>query len=441
MNLVGEEMWGWLKKDRTDVPLLEDPSFYQKMVEEMEVSLLFIDPEGRIVYANPRAKKFMGKEIIGRKVEEIVRGAEFVDPGDAEKVIESFRRRQKGEEVPPYKIQVIFKGGRRAWVSIEGKARWKGRRFEGTYIVARDVTPLVEQTRESEEKRMLVEAICNCTPDAIMISDKKGIISFFNRGAEEIFGYRAEEVIGTEVSQYFASADQAKEVKRALLDSPEGRIKNMIVKFRHKEGREVLLNLSAALLPSEGEDLKILVIGKDVTDDYRRAEEIRALKEFNEYVFNSLGEGLNVVDKDGIITQANLKMAQLIGLDSPQELIGREWRDLFAPESWKVMEEELRRLKRGERSRYEAFLITRDGEKVPVMVSGTPLMEGKEYRGSIAVFTDIRELKAKEEELEAKVAELEKWYRLTVDRELKMIELKNRIRELEEKLGMREEES
>jgi len=441
MNLVGEEMWGWLKKDRTDVPLLEDPSFYQKMVEEMEVSLLFIDPEGRIVYANPRAKKFMGKEIIGRKVEEIVRGAEFVDPGDAEKVIESFRRRQKGEEVPPYKIQVIFKGGRRAWVSIEGKARWRGRKFEGTYIVARDVTPLVEQTRESEEKRMLVEAICNCTPDAIMISDKKGIISFFNRGAEEIFGYRAEEVIGTEVSQYFASADQAKEVKRALLDSPEGRIKNMIVKFRHKEGREVLLSLSAALLPSEGEDLKILVIGKDVTDDYRRAEEIRALKEFNEYVFNSLGEGLNVVDKDGIITQANLKMAQLIGLDSPQELIGREWRDLFAPESWKVMEEELRRLKRGERSRYEAFLITRDGEKVPVMVSGTPLMEGEEYKGSIAVFTDIRELKAKEEELEAKVAELEKWYRLTVDRELKMIELKNRIRELEEQLGMREEET
>ncbi|RLA95774.1 MAG: hypothetical protein DRG32_06155, partial [Deltaproteobacteria bacterium] len=233
----------------------------------------------------------------------------------------------------------------------------------------------------------------------------------------------------------------AKEVKRALLDSPEGWVKNMIVKFRHKEGREVLLSLSAALLPSEGEDLKILVIGKDVTDDYKRAEEIKALKEFNEYVFNSLGEGLNVVDKDGIITQANLKMAQLIGLDSPQELIGKEVREFFAPESWKVMEEELRRLKGGERSRYEAFLITRKGEKVPVMVSGTPLMEGEEYKGSIAVFTDIRDLKAKEEELKAKVAELEKWYRLTVDRELKMIELKNRIRELEEKLGMREEET
>ncbi len=441
MNPAGLRMWDWLKKGRSDIPLTEDPSFYRRIVEEVEVSLLFIDPEGRIVYANPRAKKFMGKEIVGRTVEEVARRAEFVDPRDAEKVIESFRRRQRGEEVPPCRIQVAFKGGRRAWVDIEGKARWRGRRFEGTYIVARDVTPLVEQARGSEEKRMLVEAICDCTPDAIMISDKKGIISFFNRGAEEIFGYKAEEVIGTEVSQYFVSVDQAKEVKRALLDSPEGWVKNMIVKFRHKEGREVLLSLSAALLPSEGEDLKILVIGKDVTDDYKRAEEIKALKEFNEYVFNSLGEGLNVVDKDGIITQANLKMAQLIGLDSPQELIGKEVREFFAPESWKVMEEELRRLKRGKRSRYEAFLITTEGEKVPVMVSGTPLMEGEEYKGSIAVFTDIRELKAKEEELKAKVAELEKWYRLTVDRELKMIELKNRIRELEEKLGMREEET
>jgi len=94
-------MWDWLKKGRSDIPLTEDPSFYRRIVEEVEVSLLFIDPEGRIVYANPRAKKFMGKEIVGRTVEEVARRAEFVDPRDAEKVIESFRRRQRGEPLPP----------------------------------------------------------------------------------------------------------------------------------------------------------------------------------------------------------------------------------------------------------------------------------------------------------------------------------------------------
>jgi len=48
---------------------------------------------------------------------------------------------------------------------------------------------------------------------------------------------------------------------------------------------------------------------------------------------------------------------------------------------------------------------------------------------------DITDVIRVEEELRARIDELERWQRLTVDRELKMIELKKRIRELEEQLG------
>ena len=47
---------------------------------------------------------------------------------------------------------------------------------------------------------------------------------------------------------------------------------------------------------------------------------------------------------------------------------------------------------------------------------------------------DITERKKAEKALEEKVEELEKWYQLTVDREVKMTELKNRIQELESEL-------
>ncbi len=49
---------------------------------------------------------------------------------------------------------------------------------------------------------------------------------------------------------------------------------------------------------------------------------------------------------------------------------------------------------------------------------------------TIAYIKDITERKQYEEALKEKLEELEKWYKLTVDRELKMIELKNEIRAL-----------
>ena len=53
---------------------------------------------------------------------------------------------------------------------------------------------------------------------------------------------------------------------------------------------------------------------------------------------------------------------------------------------------------------------------------------------SIATINDITEIKRTENELKVRMNELERWHKLTVDRELKMIELKKRIRELETSL-------
>ena len=53
---------------------------------------------------------------------------------------------------------------------------------------------------------------------------------------------------------------------------------------------------------------------------------------------------------------------------------------------------------------------------------------------SIATLNDITKIKKAERELKARMDELERWHKLTVDRELKMVELKKRIKELETSL-------
>ncbi len=67
-----------------------------------------------------------------------------------------------------------------------------------------------------------------------------------------------------------------------------------------------------------------------------------------------------------------------------------------------------------------------------ITLSLSPLKDGEgKIAGTVGVSKDITEIKRINVEIKKKVKELEKWYNLTVDRELRMVELKKKIKELE----------
>lgn len=95
----------------------------------------------------------------------------------------------------------------------------------------------------------------------------------------------------------------------------------------------------------------------------------------------------------------------------------------------------------------EMVLVAKQKNKIPVTVSISVRQDREgEVIGHFIAITDITEPKKLQEELERKVEErtkdlqekieeLEKFYKLAVGRELKMVELKEKIRELEEELN------
>lgn len=91
----------------------------------------------------------------------------------------------------------------------------------------------------------------------------------------------------------------------------------------------------------------------------------------------------------------------------------------------------------------ELVLVNKKGKKIPVSVSASVRRDKTgDYIGYFLAFSDIAEIKTLQENLEKKVEErtkelqkrieeLEKFHKLTIGRELKMVELKKKIRELE----------
>ena len=81
------------------------------------------------------------------------------------------------------------------------------------------------------------------------------------------------------------------------------------------------------------------------------------------------------------------------------------------------------------------FWKKKNGEEIDVEILDAPLYRGGKIVGSTAVLRDITDKRKTEDELKRRNEELERLNKIMTGRELKMIELKNRVKELEKKLS------
>lgn len=138
---------------------------------------------------------------------------------------------------------------------------------------------------------------------------------------------------------------------------------------------------------------------EEVLERTRVEQELRTSENRYRLLVESMNEGLCVVDPGGAFTYANQRLAEIIGY-APGELEGRRPEEFLAEESLQVLAEQQSRRRRAERGVYQLTLVSKGGDRVPVLVSSTPLagVDGS-FEGSFAVVTDIGEIKRAEEDL------------------------------------------
>jgi PAS domain S-box-containing protein len=185
--------------------------------------------------------------------------------------------------------------------------------------------------------------------------------------------------------------------------------------------------------PFDADSLANTVAG--VVERQRLVVENRRLRSFNENIVQSLNEGVLIEDKNGIITFINPKTERILEYPG-DEIIGKPLDAFFAAESLDEIEGTTFNQAPQTENKYEAVLITKKGNNVPVIISTVPLFENGKYAGRLSALTDVSKIKSLEEELQKKVEELEHFNRLMVGRELRMVELKNMIKELEGELEL-----
>jgi PAS domain S-box-containing protein len=160
---------------------------------------------------------------------------------------------------------------------------------------------------------------------------------------------------------------------------------------------------------------------------------------FYEVILDSSIDGVVVVDRDFNVRYMNKTIEAWSGFKR-EEAIGRHCSEVAPDMNCDKICPPRSTFEDGASHTLENVISARDGSKIYQLVTSSPIYDknGGLY-ACIEIISDITDRKLAEHKLKDTIELLEKWQQLTTNREEKMIELKEEIKELKKKLGERKQ--
>jgi PAS domain S-box-containing protein len=250
---------------------------------------------------------------------------------------------------------------------------------------------------------------------AILATDRTGTIIVFNRGAENLLGYKAREVIGLQTPLIFHLPNEIEARAEALIAEFQEAMQGMDVFFLyaklgwheqlewtyvHKDGHTFPVTLSInPLRDTDGVLNGVLCIASDITDK-RRSEQ--ALKESERNYRLLLNNIPNIVFKsyvDGSIDFFDNKIEAMTGY-SKEDFLSRKlkWPDLILAEDREIAKSKFVKALKGDRQYIREYRIRKkDGDSLWIQASSQIVCDASGNIDFISgAFLDITERKAAE---------------------------------------------
>lgn len=310
----------------------------------------------------------------------------------------------------PFSIEyrLLHKDGSIRWVyekgqgifAADGQVLW----LDGVIFDITDRKRAEEALLESEERS---RSIVQSTSDAIILMDSEGNVAFWNNGAETIFGYTADEMVGQPVTRIIPERFREAHQRGVQRVAAAGRLTMQATMFElvglRKDGREFPLEFSLAAWTARSR-LFITGIIRDISERVKAEEALRASEGRYRRLIESLPAAVYTCDAQGYITLYNQAAVMLWGRE-PE--LGK---DLWCG-SWRIYQTDGTSLpldqcptavamREGRPIREVEIMIERpDGTRRHVLPRPDPVCNASGVViGSVNMLVDITERKQAEEE-------------------------------------------
>ena len=236
--------------------------------------------------------------------------------------------------------------------------------------LADDVAYGVSALRTREDRKRTEKALreraqlLDLTHDTIFVRDMSDVITFWNRGAEELYGWKSEQAVGKVSHQLTQTifAARLEEINAELFRT--GRWEGELIHTK-RDGTQVTVASRWALQRDEqGNPIAILETNNDITER-KRAEYLIW------HVFESSPDSISIVGRDYRYQRVNPVFARFWGMPA-ENIVGMQVTDLMGRENFERRVKNLDRCFAGEEVSFADWFATPHGRKYRA-ISYSPL--------------------------------------------------------------------
>ncbi|HOK01671.1 MAG TPA: PAS domain S-box protein [Spirochaetota bacterium] len=341
---------------------------YQSLFNSINDIVIIHDLEGMILEVNERACEYFGlkdEDLIGRSVLTLFNYQRITDIASNimsfssidRKIIETTIKNAEGEIVP-----------------VEVSSRLV--EYNNDYAIL-SLFKDVREKHDSTELKRLISLLIEDSDDAVVGLTLGGEIVSWNHSAERIFGYRADEIIGSLYSKLIPPHQH--DFFPYLLERIRHgeKIDHYETEGLSKNGEVLYLTLKIVpIRDSLGDIIGASIIERDVTQEQRAIEKIRKGKDFLKNLDEINPAFYVAINSSGNILSMNRAMLFSLGY-SLSEVVGKNYIDLLFSESDRQLQRQdfLKIVNKKKVVVVETTLLTRNGEEIMVEWHGKPVLK------------------------------------------------------------------
>ncbi|MCW2995154.1 MAG: hypothetical protein JWQ18_2649 [Conexibacter sp.] len=384
--------------------------FWQGTMDSLDAHVAVLDPKGDIVAVNQAWRRF--EEESGASNGTI--GENYLALGATDDADASGARARAGVfallegEGERFSMEYAARGtGGERWFALTA-TRFSGSGPVSVVVAHHDIT----ERRAMEEEALKQASLLDVIDVAVVATDGVGNVTHWNRGAEVLYGYTAEEATGRRTSELIITDDATAGLANVEELRSNGRWEGRVV-MRRKDGTIVPVDVrDKVVVDADDHAAGMIGVSIDITTTIAAEDSLRDARNHLAAVTDSMGEGLLVLDSAGRVTLMNQAAEQMLGW-TLAGLRGRVMHDLVhyrrpdgspqpAAASTILQTLELRATIRAE----DEIFMRRDGTELPTSYTAAPLVTTEGLEGCVIVFTDATERQAEQRELRRKLEAL-----------------------------------
>ncbi|WP_281284948.1 PAS domain S-box protein [Chitinolyticbacter meiyuanensis] len=287
----------------------------RQALEQAIDAVVTIDENNNVTFFNAAAERLWGyrrDEVLGRNVKMLVPQA---IQSNHDGYVNANRETGVDKIVGTSRdVLIERKDGGKVWANLSLSRVKLGNKISYTAFV-KDITR--ERNARETINQTLEQAL-----DAVVMIDENNLVTFFNRAAEQLWGYERKEVIGQNVKMLVPHAIQPNHDEYVNANRRTGQDKivgtTREVPIERKDGGRRWGSLALSKVELEGKILYTAFV-KDVTEEFARREQFRLLS----LVANETDNAVIITDPDGRIQFVNPGFTRMTGYNQ-DEVLGRK---------------------------------------------------------------------------------------------------------------------